>query len=179
MGFAAMIAVAVLFAGTTTASALGFNIWDALAKWSGEVFGFSAEKRESPAVRQLRDLKHDMVGRGITEKVLPTYLPEGYEVVSTKSQVKEEYIRFNCLLSNGENSIILDYRLHLSSLYSGEFEKTLENPEEYDMGGVTHFIMSNANTYVVAWMYNDIECSITGVGSVEEVKKMIDSIYGA
>ena len=179
MGFAAMIAIVVLFVSTATASALGFNIWDALAKWTGEVFGFSAEQEEASVAKQLKDLQHDMVGRGITAKVLPTYLPEGYEVVNTKSQVERDYIRFDCLLSNGKNSMILNYRQFLAEDYSGEFEKTLNAPEKYDAGGITHFIMDNAGTCVVVWVNNEVECSITGVESMEEAKKIIDSIYGA
>ena len=177
MGFAAMIAVAVLFAGTATASALGFNIWDALAKWTGEVFGFSVYQEESPAMRELKTLQHDMAGRGITEKVLPTYLPEGYEVVSTKSQVKEEFIKFDCFLSNGGDNIVLNYRIYFSDAFGKEFEKNLSNPELYKSGGVTHYVMTNMDTYYIVWINENVECGIYGIKSVEEAKKIIDSIY--
>lgn len=179
MGFAAMIAIVVLFAGTATASALGFNLWDALAKWTGEVFGFSAVQEEASVAKQLKNLQHDMGKRGIAENVLPTYFPEGYEVVSTKSQEKKGYIKFDCLLSDGENSIILNYTLHLSDNFNFKFEKTMQTPEEYESNGMLHYIMDNSGTYFAVWMVGDVECNIFGVSTYEELIKMIDSIYGA
>lgn len=177
MGFAAMIAIVVLFVSTATASALGFNIWDALAKWTGEVFGFSAENGESPTVRQLRDWKHDMAGYGITAKVLPNYLPEGYEVVNTKSQVKSDYVRFDCLLSDGNGNIMLNYLAHSSTDFSRGFEKDITNPELHVVDGITHYIMTNMDTYFVVWANENVECGIYGIKTVEEAKKIIDSIY--
>ena len=177
MGFAAMIAVAVLFASTATASALGFNIWDALAKWTGEVFGFSAEQEESSAAKQLKVLQRDMAGHGITENVLPTYLPKGYEVVSTKSQVKSDYIRFDCLLSDGNGNIMLNYLAHSSTDFGRGFEKDITNPELYEVDGIMHYIMTNMDTYFVVWANENVECNIYGIKTVEEAKKIIDSIY--
>lgn len=177
MGFAAMIAVVVLFAGTATASALGYDLWDALAKWTGEVFGFSAEQEESPVKKQLNQLRHALEERGITENVLPTYLPEGYEVVNTKSQVKEEYVKFDCLLSDGNSSIILNYIVHLSDDFGYAFEKNLTDPVLYEIGGITHYIMSNMDSCSAVWVNDDVECNIHGIKDVGEMKKIIDSIY--
>lgn len=174
--FAAIIAVVILVAGTATASAFGYDIWDALAKWTGEVFGFQRADTIAPP---LQELQYTMEMHGVvTENVLPSYLPDGYEVVGTQSWGEPEYIKFDCLLSNGESSIILNYCLHLTTDFSGEFEKNMTEPALYKAGGVTHYLMDNVDTYLAAWQNGRMECSIVGINSKDDLIKIIDSIYG-
>jgi len=179
MGFAAVLVVVMLAMGTVTASAFGYDLWTAFARWTGEVFGFhnSIEQQGNYVDKQLNVLRYSMEERGITQKVLPNYLPEGYEVVSTQSWAEEEFIKFDCLLSNGEASIVLVYSLHLNDDYTMGFEKNLEDPEEYEVNGIIHYIMGNVDTYLIAWANEDVECKILGISSMEETKKIIDSIY--
>ena len=57
------------------------------------------------------------------------------------------------------------------------YEKNLTNPELYEAGGVTHYIMPNIDSCLVVWKNGNVECSISGVKTMEEVKKIINSIY--
>ena len=177
-GVAALIAVALLVASSASASAFGYDVWSAFTKWTGEVFGFQMGKeQENPSTaKQLKTLEHDMKARGVTAKVLPTYLPEGYEVVNTQSQVQEDYIKFDCLLLSDEGSIVLSYWAYTSEKFSSEFEKNISEPEVYDSNGNTFYIMVNETDYFAAWMIDNVQCQIYGVASREELIKIIDSI---
>ena len=61
------------------------------------------------------------------------------------------------------------------------YEKDSEKVTEYIYGGITHYIMSNLDNMVsttIVWYNGNIEGSITGSFSLEDAKKIINSIYG-
>lgn len=176
---AAIVAVMVL--GTATASAMGFNIWRSIVDWTKETLGFSEQADDNAEIpSQLNELKTGMSDNLIGyEGLLPTYLPEGYEALDTQCQDVGDFIIFGCNLSDGKDYIILQYILHKSSDNSVAYQKDEDNPEEYVAGGITHYISSNEESFLCVWMNENIECSITGVSSRDELIKIIDSIYGA
>ena len=45
------------------------------------------------------------------------------------------------------------------------------------LNGVLHYLMKNNETYSVAWTNGNIEGHIQGDLSVDDLKKMVDSIY--
>ena len=49
--------------------------------------------------------------------------------------------------------------------------------DEFIVGGVSHYIMSNLGDYTAVWTVENYECSISGNISVDTLKKMIESIY--
>jgi hypothetical protein len=48
----------------------------------------------------------------------------------------------------------------------------------YEKEEITHYIMTNLSQYTAAWLNGDLECSIFGDISKEDIIRMIDSIYG-
>ena len=48
--------------------------------------------------------------------------------------------------------------------------------EVYTVSGVTYYIFENLEQLQVVWIVDSYECMISGDISVEEAKKMIDSI---
>lgn len=178
---AAIVAVMVL--GTATASAMGFNIWRSIVDWTKETLGFSEQTDENsePSLPEpLTELSNQMLPYGLKyDGLLPTYLPEGYAKLDTQCQDVGDFIIFGCNLSDGKDYIILQYILHKSSDNSVAYQKDEDSPEEYVAGGITHYISSNEESFLCVWMNENIECSITGVSSRDELIKIIDSIYGA
>jgi hypothetical protein len=54
-----------------------------------------------------------------------------------------------------------------------------DNPvREYISGGIMHYIFSNNERLVAVWEYDNVEVSITGSITEDELIRMIDSIYG-
>ena len=173
----------VAAAGTMTASAFGFDFWAWLTAWTQEAFGVehqnfihSGNNQEIPD--QLAELHTLMQEYGFPDRLLPTYLPEGYEAEPVECESNPAFVKLYCYLSNNNDSMILDYTMYLSSQVTEEAQKDEDNPEAYERGGMTHYLMTNDETYYAIWTADNVECGIYGASSYDELTKIINSIYG-
>lgn len=164
----------ILFAGTLTANALGFDLWGAIATWTEDIFGFSdvvINKQEPDDLQKTLD-KYD-----ITTKVDPTWFPDGYSFESV--DVIENPLRTTIHSAySSKNGEILVTIVSLVDLSTSTYEKDSEDVITYTVDGIEHYIMTNLERTKVVWLAGNYECSITGNISTEEAEKMIDSIYG-
>jgi hypothetical protein len=48
--------------------------------------------------------------------------------------------------------------------------------EEYEVAGITYYLFENYETVRAVWLYDSYECDISGEVTIDEIKKMIDSI---
>ena len=146
---AALLAILV-FAGSLTAYALGYDLWGAVGQWSKEFFRFkvgSAEKSQlfpdndhHPALDELYQLINE---DGLPDSLLPEYLPEGYEPVTTKvieMSVRTDYF---CHLQSDTGSINVIYSIYPNGNFMTQFEKDPGAPEIYNTNGTTYYIMTN------------------------------------
>lgn len=178
-----LVLALVTAAGTLTASAFGFNFWAWFTAWTQEMFGVqkpdyvpSGVNREIP--EQLSDLYAAMKEYGFPDHLLPTYLPEEYEAGEVECEANAEYVGLCCLLKKDDNSVLFNYTLHLVNQPAVITQKDENDPDVREAGGVTHYIMTNDNTYYAVWTVDNVACLIHGVTSYEELTDMIDSIYG-
>ena len=76
---------------------------------------------------------------------------------------------------NGEQELIITVREYLEDkpLYVEQSEDLVE---EYEVDGVTYYLLENNKQLQAVWIVDSFECSITGSVTIEEVKMMIDSI---
>ena len=185
-GFRALIIAAVVMAlilcGMCTAGALDIDVWGAIATWTGDVFGFDLTPEESPvpspdACAPYDDLRSALDAYGVAEKILPTYLPEGYALTDfeTTENAPDGTI-FIAAYENGTNTLVYQYISSTSG--GGEYMKDQGDPEVYTAGGVEHYIFTNVGQYEAVWRNEGFECCISGFDSRDELIKVIDSIYG-
>ena len=115
---------------------------------------------------------------GLMERdLLPTWLPEGYELLGTQFDEMSSYTYFGVLLGRGESRLTISYQLYLEDKPDIAYQKDEGVPEEYVAGGQLHYIMTNAGKYLCVWVNDHVECFIAGADSREELIKIIDSIY--
>lgn len=178
-----LVIALVAAAGTVTASALGFDFWAWFTAWTQEMFGirnpstpYSDGDQEIP--EQLSELYAAMKEYGFPNHLLPTYLPEGYEVGEVECEAYSGYVILCCLLEKDDDSILFNYTLHLADQSAVSIQKDVDNPDVLEFGGVTHYIMTNLDTYYTVWTVDNVECLIHGIESYEELTDMINSIYG-
>ena len=184
MRVASIVAAIALIAaaGTVTASAIGFDFWAWLTAWSQEVFGVqnpNTERGNNGTIpEQLTELHALMQENGFPDRLLPTYLPEGYEADPVKYEVNTTFVKLHCFLNNNDDAIILEYIMYLKDQVTEEAQKDEDNPEAYERGGVTHYIMTNDETSYAVWTVDNVECGVYGISSYEELTQIINSIYG-
>ena len=178
-----LVIALVAAAGTVTASALGFDFWAWFTEWTQELFGVQNPNYVPSGVdleipEQLSELYAAMKEYGFPDRLLPTYLPEGYEAGEILCEAHPAYVNLCCLLKKDDVSILFDYTLNLSAQTVAGTQKDEDAPDIREAGGVIHYIITNEDTYYVVWTVDNVECGIYGVSSYEKLTDMIDSIYG-
>ena len=170
-------------AGTMTASAFGFDFWAWLTAWTQEAFGIENPNytylgKNQKIPEQLDELHALMRENEFPDNLLPTYLPEGYEAYAVESETTPAFVDLYCLLKKDDEFITLDYTMFLSNQVTEESQKDEDDPYPYERGGVTHYIMTNDETYYAVWTVDNVECFLYGISSREELTQIISSIYG-
>ena len=173
----------VILAGSVTAKALGYDIWDAIIVWTKDTFGFETtvnEPKPTPYVKQipeeLVELKNLMTEHGLGDELIPGYIPDGYKVANLQYDDFDNADTVFCQLNNGSNDIMLIYNMYSGDSTSFQLEKDALSPEKYESGGTTYYIMSNMDDYLVTWLSGNVECTILGIPSHDEALKMITSL---
>ena len=174
---AAAAMLAVLFTGTVASYAFGFDLWGVVATWGSETFQFEeAPGRVVP--EPLKELAENLEVYGLMDRdLLPTWLPEGYELLGTQFDEMSSYTYFSAMLERGESRMTISYQLYFGENTDIAYEKDGGDPEEYVAGGQLHYIMTNAGKYLCVWINDHVECFISGADSREDLIQIIDSIY--
>lgn len=175
VAFVAATVTALLLAGTITASAFGFDLWGAVAKWTRETFGFTSQSpTENP--EGYDSLQAALSQYGITEPLAPSWIPDGYILSSIDVSETPVMIKFCAIYKNGDGIL----SIVITDLIKGDpntFEKDDNGVTVYVAGKVEHYLMSNNGRETAVWVSKTYECSISGNISETEIEQMIDSIY--
>ena len=112
---------------------------------------------------------------GITEEIIPTWLPAGYvfsdiNVVSTPREIS-----VLAKFEKTDEKLIISIRQTIG-IPANQIEKSEDLLEVYTVNGVDYYIFSNNASLQAAWSIDEFECLITGKIKLEEMKAMIDSI---
>lgn len=178
-GIAAALAIVIFATGTLIPTANGSNLWSAFVEWTKEAFGFSKDfhGEHEGYPEQLIALDSLLRDHGLSSmELLPKYIPDGYEEETTICDEQENATVFLCQLSNGDNAIVLQYCSSKNEVTT-EYQKNDGDPEAYEVGDLTHFIIKNVDVFTATWSRGSMECSIQNAPSHDELIKMINSIY--
>ena len=184
---AAAVAAIITFlflASTITASAFGFDLWGAVAKWTKDTFGFSSftpketmpDASASSDETQSESFQKTLDEYGVTALIAPSWFPDGYLLENI--EVTETPVRttINAVYTKADDEISITVIL-LTEPLTRIYEKDENEVIVYTVNGIDHYIMMNLGRTNVAWTINYYECSITCSLSVDETKKVINSIY--
>ena len=165
--------IAVLLTGTLTANAFGFDLWGAVARWTKDTFGFS-----SPVPQETisDSLQKELYKYGVTAQLAPTWFPDGYSLEDVKVAETPLKTIFTATYTRSDDEISVTIEM-LSEPLDRTYEKDSEDVTVYEVDGIEHFIMTNLDLSNVVWKRETFECSIIGDFSLDEAKKMINSIY--
>ena len=175
--------ICIILVGSFTAKAFGYDIWDALAVWTRDTFGFVTTADEPELTshakqipEELAELSRTMTEHGLSEGLIPGYIPEGYIAKDIRSDALAGTVNIFCQLSNGSNDIILTYSMHSGDFTPFQCEKDAPSPEKYESGGTVYYIMTNMDEYFVSWLSGHTECSMFGIPTRDEAIKIINSL---
>ena len=177
---AAVVAICILVIGNSiTASALGFDIFAIIAKWTQETFHFGDTSNTNTPSKDSSEvytgLQAALSEYNISTALAPTYFPEGYIEADIKTQDTPKQRIFQAKYECGEFSIRIKIADYLEG-YPEQIEQSDDLIEIYNHAGVDYYIFSNYDQLRAVWINESFECYISGPLTVSEIKQVIDSI---
>jgi len=177
--FVTAAVIALLFASTVTASAFGFNLWGAVAQWTRDTFGFSTTasiSEDSEQKDSANRLQNELNQYGITTALAPTWYPDGYSLENIDVAETPARTTFIATFDNNGQEILITI-VAMTDSPNRVYEKDGDDVTVYSVNQIKHYIMTNLDNINVVWATENYECSISGVLSLKDAEKMIDSIY--
>ncbi len=177
---AAAAVLVLLIGGTLTARAFGFDIWCSILQWSEQTFHFGqCQTTPSAPITDAQlpcaSLQELLDAYQVTKKLVPTWLPEGYEEISAKIQETPRQRLFVASYQHNENEIKMRISDYLGS-YPTQVEQSSFLLELYTVNDIDYYIFTDNNNLQAVWITDRFECVITGPVSLEELKAILDSI---
>ena len=131
----------------------------------------SGQTSAQPPLEELEftSLQEALDAYGITEPLVPKWLPEGFESLGVTTNVDPDFIRI-------AETYSYDNAKEALERVSVEKENGQQD-EKYIRGGVEHSLAQNRAIYTASWTNGLNIVSIIGDVTEEELEQMIDSIY--
>lgn len=188
-------AIIVLLIASLTIPVAGYgNLLEMIGSWTADQFTFittgyrkdttsdetNIDKEASLDSKIGEELRQVLQEYGITESVVPSWLPDGFELADEISV--EDYPDFNeteffAFYSDGENSCTISITRTGHQVHGSTYEKGSGSPEVYTSGDVEYYIFQNSKSILAAWYVDNLECSINTTMSESDLKGVIDSIH--
>ncbi len=180
---AAVAAIFILVIGNSiTASALDFDLFAIIAKWTQETFHFGQAGQigetnaPSPNFAQpCASLQEALDNYDVDYALVPTWMPDGYAETGVKTIETPAQRQFVANYKSGDSSIRIRITDYLNS-HPAQVEQSNALVEVYRSNGIDHYIFDNYDQLKAVWINGNYECSIAGPISISEIKEMIDSI---
>ena len=176
-GLVAAIMVAVLFGVMVAAQAAGVDVFGAVARWTEETFQFHVTGDHTAA--WFVDYREDLTAAGLSEKYLPAWVPDGYEVtdlqVDKLSGSTEVYI-----LYSSENSEAFDLLISIynepDAMEQHIFEKDSTLVQTIQGGGKVIYLFENLGVQTAVCQNRNVTYSLVGDLSENLIEDIFTSI---
>ena len=188
-GLIAAVLVCVFSLAACSVGGIG-RFFRMVGRWTSEVFAFEntydgdiskvdgAEIAAPLENAQYASMEEALAAYGITEKVVPTSFPEGFEIVAVEVNRFEnpDFVKFCAMYQGGDHYLILQVR-QILDLNMENFEKDIDAVTEYVKDGLRHYFYTNMDSNCVTWFNGNLECFIDTNLPEEDLTLAIDSIY--
>lgn len=184
-GIAAAAAVVCVVIMSVSPTARAESLFDMLYRWTSSVFEFFTPEQDAsnppveivfetdnPGLQQLHD---KVTEQGVTELVVPMWLPEGFVLSELQEIPMADGTKVHGEFNNGSDAFLITYRI--STAISGKIEKEVTGIEVFEVGEVSHFVVDNNDNISVTWTVDGVECVINANVSKEDIYSIIKSIY--
>ena len=168
--------VAILLVGAVTAEAFGMNIWKAIVQWTQETFHFGEwDNSNTNDDLPYTSLQEALEKGKITTPLVPTWIPDGYELVDITIERNPFQKQYRATYMRGESILKITVQEHLDNepFYVEQSDGLIE---EYEVSGITYYLFKNNERTQAVWVVDSFECRITGELAISDLKIMIASI---
>lgn len=192
-GILAAAALAILLLSiSAAAAAAGHDLWRMLARWTDETMGITPGRivpAQEDAIRipeegaEYTSLQEAVNACALSRPMVPHWLPEGFTQVDLVVDTGfPDALIFQGAYQRNEDTIVIFVEVFLpregeNARTYGDFQKDEGDPIPYEAGGVIHLLSTNAGRSIALWSNGPAQGSISGDITMDELKRIIDSIY--
>ena len=175
----AAVAVVLLLGGMVAAQAAGIDVFRAAAQWTEETFRFSVPDEAGGA--WFEDYRDELSAAAVGEELLPTWMPEGYDVQDIQIFELADRTEVGVLLS-GEDASLLSIHITVFedpadvALY--RFEKDDTPVQIIQVNGKTVYLLENLGVKNAVCQVENVLCSVQGNLTQDEIENIFASIGG-
>lgn len=190
--FFAVAAVAAVLASMVTAQALGVDIFGFFGRWTDDIFTLTSsadkagyQKRFYPMGEgesiKYSSLEEALRAFQIDMPLVPRWFPERFGEFEVTGSVMPYGMRiFACSTAEVEGHtevLTVEYSEFGEDGPTFAIEKDQNDPILYESGGMIYHIVTDNGHCKAAWTIDNIQCVIAGPLTVEEMERIINSIY--
>ena len=166
------------------AGAFQWNLFEMIGNWTQDYFQFRSEKAPDASIQlpqtsvpqTYTSLTQALEANGMDVRAEPSYIPEGYQFVEAEIYHGVD-LTASALYEYDHASRIIITVMEQGPAQADGQEKDDTPIKKVVAGGIEHYIMENNGQVRASWFYDNYECSIRGAISVDEMEKMLKSIY--
>lgn len=161
------------------------NLKTVLSRWTDSIFSFFAAGESPETVGEyvfqtddpgLQKIYEAVTELGITDPVVPMWLPEGFEVREVKNIHTIDDAMVFAYVADEKNYICLTLTKKYMDM-SFQYEKDIENVEIVEVNGIEHYCITNKDSVTITWIASGLECVIITDCEEEEIYRLLESIY--
>ena len=160
------------------------NFFEMIARWTDSVFEFFVPvepdkqskyvfETEHPGLQQIYDAVVEM---GVTDPVVPMWVPDGYELAECKVTDFEQEKSIQAVLKKGKFAIAFRL-LILTDDINVNIYKDQDEATTYEHNGVTYYVLNNEERQIATWNSDDTVCSVAVDCQEDILFEIIKSIY--
>ncbi len=173
--------VTLILLSSVTAKAFGWDIWEAVVKWTEDTFHISignpsdaSDPGENDAL-PYASLEEALVNKKVDTALAPTWFPSGYSLSSIFVEESPLQRTYRATYQCGETLLKISIHEYVES--NPKFIEQGEGLiETYEASGITYYLFANNSRTQAVWINESFECYILGELTISELKSMIDSI---
>lgn len=162
-----------------TARALNWgDIYGVVIQWAKETFSFVTWDTDAPSAkttRQYASLQEALEQMEQQTVLIPSWIPEGYALQKIDLDETPFQRSYVAMYTNGEKVLTIGVYSYLET-DPRRVEATADVLETYTRDNRTYYIVSNKDRIKGVWIQGSCECYIVGDLTIDEMKRMIDSI---
>lgn len=161
-------------------------LFETIATWTDEVFRFTGQQNEKsdretyvfqtdhPGLQEIYDTVRSL---GVTDPVVPMWLPDGYHLTDIKTLSAEDKTIISAFLESSNGTIFYLVDIHTEELWS-EYTKEKENVKIYERAGYKYYVFANETELKISWCSANAEYTISIIDDNVDIYRLIDSIHG-
>lgn len=164
------------------------SLFRLFGQWTESMFSYSDGQKNAttpPKTNEyltgnleLMAVHRELLAQGDYGPIVPTWIPEGFSLSKLSTVSTPKYTKVVAAFSKDEKALTLVYMIYNENVSSDSLcEKGDGEVRIVEIAGVDHFFFQNNDQWLCCWVRNNMECSIGGDISENDLQKVIQSIY--